>query len=241
MTGRYLTRPVDLTEAAPKSYPPRTRRPHIERVDLVTMAAARTGRREEVRAREPAAESHRSIGVRSIIDLHLWDQAGWRGAGFDANEPGYPPFFALIFENETAATKIFERWREGIGPYDEQDRIRLSLIRRLPGRDPFHYSIQLSANVLAGDLESGQMIGFTVRSLIVQPGSDENLENFLDSYHHFRAYYLVPAVWREGMGEPRFLLHLPVLKRQLNVFDADDVTDQQVEWIAVRQSEEPDE
>ena len=241
MTGRYLTRPADLTEAPLKSYPARTPRPHIERVDVVAMAAARSGRTpEEVRARKPAAESHRSIGVRSIIDLHLWDQAGWQGAGFDANEPGYPPFFALIFENEAAATKIFERWRESIGPYDEQDRIRLSLIRRLPGRDPFHYSIQLSANALPGELESAEMIGFTVRSLFVRPSSDENLESFLGSYHYFRAYYLIPAIWREDMPEPSFLLHLPVLKRQLNVFDAADVTDQQVEWIAVKQSEEPD-
>jgi hypothetical protein len=85
------------------------------------------------------------------------------------------------------------------------------------------------------------MIGFTVRSLIVQPRSDENLDNFLRSYRHYRAYYLIPAIWREGMAEPTFLLHLPVLKRQLNIFDAADVTDQQVEWIALKESEEPDE
>ena len=82
------------------------------------------------------------------------------------------------------------------------------------------------------------MIGFTARSLLVKPESSDNLENFLGSYHYYGAYYLVPAIWRKGLEEPRFLTHIPVLKRQLNVFDAVAVTDEQIEQVAVQQARE---
>lgn len=237
MTGRFLTRAEDLVDGAPKSYAPLGPRPKIERVDLAAMAKTK-GKGGEATAREPTAESHRALGIRSVIDLHLWDRAHWRGAGFAENAPGYPPFLALIFEDEDAAAKIFERWRERIGPYDEQDHIRLSIIRRLPGHNPAHYSIQLSANPLPGELEAGQIIGFTAKSLMAQPETDANLENFLGDYAQYRAYYLLPAIWNEGMAEPRFRTDLVVLKRQLNIFEAREITDQQIESVALRQAQQ---
>lgn len=233
MTGRYLTRAADLHAGEARSYPAGPR-PVIARLDL-PKAAAKAGREA---GREPSAESHRDIGVRSVLDIHLWDQANWRGAGFAGNEPGFPPFLALLFANEAAAARIFERWRERIGPYDEQDRIRVSVIRRLPDHDPAHYAIQISANALPGDLEDGQMVSFTTRSLVTHPTSDENLERFLGEYRRYGAYYLVPAIFPEGAAEPRFLSHLPVLKRQMNVFDAQGLSDNQIEWIAVQQAKE---
>ena len=237
ITGRYLTRQADLADCEVASYQPRLSRPVIERIDLAAMAAAKSRRSpEELRAPEPAAESHRNLGIRSVIDVHLWDKARWRGAGFAPNEPGYPPFLALIFEDEAAATKIFERWRDRFGPYDEKDCIRLSVIRRLSDKDPFHYSIQLSANALPGELEASQNIGVMTRSMVVEPKSNDNLENFLGIYRRYGAYYLIPAIWHEGLEEPRFLTHVPVLKRQLNVLDAVAVTDEQVEWVAFEQA-----
>lgn len=238
MTGRYLSRPEDLVDGELSDYPALDARPVIEKFDLAGMVAARSGvSREE---REPAGESHLGVGVRSVIDVHLWERAGWRGFGWIENEPGFPPFVALIFSNEEAAAKIFERWRRGIAPYDEQDRIRLSIIRHLPDNDPFFYSVQLSANALPGELEKDQVIGFTTRSLVVQAKSHENLEGLLERFAHFKAYYLIPAVWSESMPEPKFLEHVPVLKRQLNVMDAGAVTQNDIEWMAVEQSKEPD-
>lgn len=239
MLGRYLMRPADLADAVPQSYPQRENRPAIEPIDVVALAAERSGRpAEELLRLEPGGESHRNLGVRSVIDLHLWDAACWRGTGFAENQPGYPPFFALLFEDEDAASKIFARWRERIGVYDENERIRLSVIRRLPGRHPAHYSIQISANPLPGELEAGQVIAFTARSLVAEPQSETNLESFLASYRHYGAYYLIPAIWQEGLDQPRFLLKYPLLKRQLNVIDADEATDQDIERIAVEQARE---
>jgi hypothetical protein len=100
--------------------------------------------------------------------------------------------------------------------------------------------VQISANALPGELEKGQVIGFTARSLVVTPKSDENLEGLLTRFAHFKAYYLIPAVWNELMPEPKFLEHLPVLKRQLNVVEAGNITRNDIEWIAVEQSKDRD-
>lgn|GEM_PF-4140604 len=94
--------------------------------------------------------------------------------------------------------------------------------------------------MLPGELEKGQVIGFTARSMVVTPKSHQNLEGLLERFARFRAYYLIPAVWDESMPEPKFLEHLPVLKRQLNVTDAGDVTQNDIEWMAVEQSKRSD-
>lgn len=114
------------------------------------------------------------------------------------------------------------------------------MIRHLPGHSPFHYSIQLSANVLPGELEEGQVIGFTTRSMVVEPASDENLQNFLGDYLYYGAYYLIPAIWHEGLAKPDFRWDLPALKRQFNVLEAAAVTNQQIEWLALREADDLD-
>jgi hypothetical protein len=235
---RYLTRAADLAETELQSYAPRAR-PEIERIDIADIVAEQSGKsRAEILAREPGGESHRDYGIRSVIDLHLWDVASWRGAGFLGNEPGFPPFYALLFQDEAAATKIFERWRERYGAYDEADYIRLSIIRRIPGLDPHHYSIQISANADRAEMESGRIVGFTARSLVTEAKSDHNLETFLAMYRQFGAYYFIPAIWIDGMDEPLFLTHLPVLKRALNVLEATSLTEQDIELIAVKQAQQ---
>jgi len=236
--SRHLTRASDLVETECRPYPPRTR-PKIERIDIEGLVAKQSGKsRDELREREPRGESHRDYGIRTVIDLHLWDAANWRGAGFLGNKEGYPPFYALLFEDEAAATKIFERWRERVGPYDENDLIRLSIIRRIPNIDRYHYSIQISANPDRVEMESGRIVGFTARSLVTEATSDRNLNTFLAMYRQFGAYYLIPAIWNDGMDEPRFLTNLPVLKRALNVYEAADLTDQHIELMAAKQAQE---
>lgn len=75
----------------------------------------------------------------------------------------------------------------------------------------------------------------TSRSLVIEPRSHQNLEMFLSSYGRYGAYYLVPAIWRDGMDEPDFLADLPILKRQLVVLDADQVGEHDLETMALRQ------
>src|SRR5690606_405716 len=130
------------------------------------------------------------------------------------------------------------RWRERIGPYDEKDLIRLSIIRRIPNIDRYHYSIQISANPDRAEMESGRIVGFTARSLVTEATSDRNLDTFVALYRQFWHYYLIPAICNDVTNEPRFLNMLPVLKRALNGYEAADVTNQHIELMAAKQAQE---
>lgn len=75
-------------------------------------------------ATEPAHEAHdlfhdyRKLEIVSVIDVPLWDRAGWQGIGYLVI-PGNTSCMALIFQDQEAAEAIFRRWRERFGPVDE--------------------------------------------------------------------------------------------------------------------------
>lgn len=148
VTGDYVSRLEDWQDLVGQSYPPLEGRPKIKTFDLVALAARQADKsREELIPREPSGDSHRDMGVRSVIDLHAWNQARWRGAAFAENAPSYPPYLALMFGDEAAARSIFQRWFERLGAYDKNDLIRISIVRKLPGHSEHHYILQITANV----------------------------------------------------------------------------------------------
>ncbi|MGD9816387.1 MAG: hypothetical protein AB7F85_11075, partial [Hyphomonadaceae bacterium] len=59
-----------------------------------------------------APTNHKQMGVKSVIDLPTWDAATWRGCGYLQMGHDLPPLMALLFENNEAGRKIFQRWRE---------------------------------------------------------------------------------------------------------------------------------
>ena len=56
---------------------------------------------------------HRDRKVFSLININLWNKAGWSGTGFaEFADPDEPPYLALLFENRDAAEGIFRGWVE---------------------------------------------------------------------------------------------------------------------------------
>lgn len=236
VTGGYVGRLADFDEFVTREYPPRDDRPEIEKFDLVGLAARQASKtREELSKSKSTATSHRDLSVRSVINLHAWNQAKWRGAAFAGNGPDYPPTLAMMFTDREAARAIFEQWFERIGAYDEQDVLRISIIRHLPGHSELHYAVQISANPAEGEIEGGRKTSLSSRSIVIEPASHTNLANFLELYAKFGAYYLIPAIWADGMDRPDFQSDLPILKRQLVVVDAAEVGEHDLEIMALHQ------
>ena len=79
--------------------------------------------------------------------MKLWDQASWSGILFVGDlDNTLPPVFGLIFGDQAAAEQIFDNWAEEIGPYDEDDQLRVTIIQGISKSDPFDYRVVIGPN-----------------------------------------------------------------------------------------------
>ncbi|MGE3507810.1 MAG: tetratricopeptide repeat protein [Vicinamibacterales bacterium] len=179
------------------------------------------------------SRDHRDLSVSSVIDLHLWNRAGWRGTGFTRSGRGHTPALALLFTQREAARRIFERWRDRFGAIDEHDDIYIAVVRGLSPSEPAHYRVLITSR-LPPALEASNREQLLIASRIqtMQPSSDANLTTFLDLYRRAGAYLLAPAIVRKD-GEPEFLFDVAILKRQLVVKMASEIGEHDLEAIAL--------
>lgn len=141
---------------------------------------------------------------------------------------------AFMFENEKAARQIFEGWQKRFGTTDEKEEISISIIRKLPNQNKHHYCILITSSLPDKEsFRSDQILSMATRSMVMEPDSDVNLERFLDSYKHFGAFCLIPAVF-SGVGEPKLLTELSIYKRSLTVKLAKNIDEHDIESIALR-------
>jgi hypothetical protein len=186
------------------------------------------------------SKDHRDLTIRSIIDIHLWDRAGWTGTAFADWGPPYPPAIALLFTDADAGRKIFERWQERFSRIDKQDDIYLAIVRGISTDNPAHYRVLITSRLRPEDeLPSGQQLMVACRMNTMHAESDVNLVRFLEAYDRAGGYALLPAVWK-GDGEPEFLSDLAIFKRKLSIKAASEISDNDIEMMALRLDREFD-
>jgi hypothetical protein len=204
-----------------KRFEARPDRPKVDRE--IPRSTTPNSAKEEPRGKPDFSKmtDHRSVKVHSVIDVHLWDRAGWMGAAYGIVDRKAPPFMALMFKNREAAAKIFSRWRERFGTMDKDEEIHIGIIRRFSAEHPTHYGMVVTSKILANSGES-QIAMVASRSLTMEPSNDVNLTGFLDLYKKAGAYLLMPMVMVPGR-QPQFIDELHLLKRTLHVKIAADV------------------
>lgn len=229
---RMSGRPVVRLDGDCRDFPMRN---HPEVEDVVLESDKEGEGRAERRTddeRRPIVERHREIKVQSVIDIHSWNEAGWKGVLYAGYGPTVPPVFALAYLNVAAARRIFERWRERFGKRDANHEISVSIIRRLPGHPLTHYAIQItSRRPDEGEWEHGTLYQTVNRVQVVEPDDDANLEGFLERHRAFGCYILAPVVL--SGPEPDILEDLFIFKRDITVVDAADVGEHDVEMTAL--------
>lgn len=230
VASRSISRISDWQDAIQQSYELRSERPSLTLISL-------TEEEEDAESqsdRPPMPKDHRAYNVRSVIDIHAWDQAQWRGTAYAQSSPSQPPCMAFLFENEEGGRKIFERWRERFGTEDENEEISLSIIRRLPEQNEHHYCVLITSKLPeTDDFKSNQVVTMASRSMVMEPDNDVNLERFLESYGKSGAYFILPAFWGSS-GTPEVAFDLAILKRNLTVKLAANVGEHDPESIALR-------
>lgn len=222
----------DWAQLATTSFPLVQSRPCIRRRALG--AAVENDDAAAIDTRSPSwPKNHRDLGVRSVIDLHLWNRAGWTGAAFADWGAAYPPAIALMFTDEDAARKIFQRWRERFGEIDKDGDIYIAIVRGISAENPAHYRVLITSRLPSEDKRSGNrslMVASRIQTMHAE--SDANLVRFLDAYGRSQAFLLLPAILRSG-SSPQFLLELAILKRKLSVKNASEVGEHDIEMMAL--------
>jgi len=231
VASRNISRLSDWNQFTKRKFELRSARPEIKHIPLKEPAPEPS--EDEDLLEEPRITNHTAMCVRSVIDVHAWDRAAWKGTCYGDYGPGRPPCMALMFENENAARKIFERWRERFGRTDQDEEIYIAIIREVGVARPYDYIVLVTSKLPASQ-EGGAGMGFLTasRSMTMNPDNGVNLTRFLESYRPIGAYYLMPPV--VGNGPPKLIPELGLVKRNLSVTVAANVGPHDIETMALR-------
>lgn len=183
--------------------------------------------------------THKQIATVSLIRESLWDKASWCGTAF-RTAPGCPPILALIFRAAEPAKQIFSNWRKELGACDEDERLRVSIVRGISTSNRYAYRVVIGVNPEVGlsrkDIRYAILIS---RVNTMEPTSDVNLRRFLVSYEASGQYFLAPAVMRGPSSSPEFLLDHSLMKRELHVREAWGIGRNDVDAVAILEDDEP--
>ncbi|WP_144214015.1 hypothetical protein [Flavobacterium anhuiense] len=182
------------------------------------------------------AITHQNITYNSVIDLHLWDQADWKGFGFYFTEK-VPFGIFLAFENEVIGKKIFQKWIDKFSTCDRDNNISLTIIKGIDERNPHWYRILVQKN-MKKDFAKGNFLSQAVRMHTMQPKDNNNLKNIINFYGYFNKYLLTPAFIDKNMQLQPFS-DLGILKTELKIIDAWEINAESIDSIGIMPSDRP--
>lgn len=146
---------------------------------------------------------HRDLAVESLIQIELWNQAGWRGMGFSTGE-GKIPVIMFGFEQAAVGYKIFENMAKNIGAKDSERILRIVLIRGISKKNPTHYRVMVTKNIDIADASSTKIHTCVSRINTMTPESAVNLERFLRDYNSVKQCH-VATLNSKGQLVPHLL------------------------------------
>jgi hypothetical protein len=241
----------DLEHLRNKSYPPIDPLP-----DIVPQSSEQDGASQfyewagnnEMPDDFESPQSHKAIKLSSIINLPLWDKAGWKGVLYlhYGSEDRQPPILGLVLSDREAATAIFREWNKKFGRKDVNDQIRISIIRGVNAEKEHHYGVHISKSI-ENELRRenpGRRVYNVSRINHMEPESSENLEMFLEQFNKFGMFFLVPAVVSESASMPDLLIEHSILSRNLHVRYAHEIGQHDPDAVVIKDSDnivQPDE
>lgn len=167
---------------------------------------------------------HSDIAIHTVLNLRLWDNAKWQGAGFELEPYNFSVInLLLLFGNADASKKIFRGWRKRIGTEDKEEWLGLTVIKGIDRKNPFSYRLVLTVSdaFLKEHNIGGEMSLMCSRIQDQHPTNSRNLDGFLYCYEKAGWYDLAPGILNAARDrlctyeEP-----LSIRKRRLRVIDA---------------------
>lgn len=190
---------------------------------------------------DPEKTKHSEMKTISLIRESLWDKAGWFGVGFLITvDSSTPPILAPIFKNPEVAKQIFAHWRNELGDIDQKEILRISIVRGISKKKPYHYRVMIGSNPIASFSSSEIRFAVLVNRIhTMEPSSNENLERFLQSYKFFGRYLLVPATANKDLTSVDPMIDHYIAKREIFVKNAWEVGKNDIEGTAIYDTDDP--
>lgn len=234
-------------EADVRQFPLRRSSPWYE--GLVKSGEVKEGRRSQKQGKREEAMSpfadenlkHGDRRILSLIDLPLWDKAGWNSAVYLLfQELNRPPALALGFADAEAAQSIFRGWRKRLGKIDKDERLKITIITGIDKNNPFSYKITIGANYDSEEQDTkGKYVFMLSRTHRMNPSDHKNLEGFLRRYERLGAYVLLPAHYASGSEQPTLFWDLWIGKSELTVRPAWQIGENDPDINALREDDDP--
>ncbi|HEX4948600.1 MAG TPA: hypothetical protein VFZ34_18135, partial [Blastocatellia bacterium] len=179
---------------------------------------------------------HGDIKVFSLIDVPLWEKAGWKGTAYISfPDTNYPPYMALGFNSLDIGKEIFSQWREQLGKIDTEEQLRVSIITGINKSHPFSYKVMIGVNPKLKEGASSGLQFLVSRVNQMDPLDHTNLSRFLADYNRFGGYVLLPIPFPNG--EP--LWKCGIAKQQLSIRQAWQISENDPDVVALQQDDDP--
>jgi hypothetical protein len=177
---------------------------------------------------------HRDRKVVSLINIPLWNKAGWKGAGFvEYSNARVPPLLVLLFDDKDAGARILAAWRQEIGPHDKAGKLRITIITGIDRKNPAHYRVIIGANVDWYTLPKGSHFVMVSRVLTVRPTTSANLDRFLEKYRMDGSFLLAAGYAEPGDTVRGFDPQLAISSSQLYVRPAWEIGENDPDVIGI--------
>lgn len=143
---------------------------------------------------DPELMSHADRMHVSPINVSRWDRAQWRGSLYLVDPtPGVPPMLGVGFLDAETGKKIFEELQGRFGRYDQNDELRVAIIRGIDAREPHAYAVSIGPNLNKIDLSGARIVTGVSRINRMTPQSSVNLDGFLKQSDAVGGFILMPA------------------------------------------------
>lgn len=183
--------------------------------------------------------SHNKRKVISIIDNSLWDKASWKGFGC-FHDPNYHIMGIFIgFENESAGKKIFNNWIKRFGTEDQEEVIKITIIKGIDKAHPFWYRVHIGSDINIELFGDSDLVFSPARFHTMNAESPSNLDNLLNLYNHLKYFYLCPARINRNLSNTEFYTEHSILKKELRVRHAWEIGLNELESVAIFENDNP--
>ncbi len=169
------------------------------------------------------------IEMPRLLNPQAWERANVLGIAF-LTPQGSPPGLGFIFQDAAAASSIFDGWRRDLGPRDENELLRVSIIEgQRPGKPP-GYVVTMMPNVEALAAQAARAGGLSLdmrafgvwaKSMNTPPEGSPHLAAWKQLYAQRGEYAIVPVLMTGGGPDPRYEQQL--VKRQIHLRNVRDL------------------